>query len=123
MGVLRPDRLLLSTCGWLQANCSISYQAIAQRCIPVNPEAEEAFKYLKQAMVSILILSLPDFCKPFILETDAFGSEVATVLTQGKGLVAYFSQTLSDSAQRKSMYEQELMAIVLTVQKWHHYLL
>ncbi|XP_021901152.1 uncharacterized protein At1g04910-like [Carica papaya] len=83
--------------------CSISYQAIAQRCISCDPEAEEAFKYLKQAMVSILILSLPDFCKPFILETDAFGSEVATVLTQGKGLVAYFSQTLSDSAQRKSM--------------------
>lgn len=37
--------------------------------------------------------------------------------------IAFFSQTLSTRAQGKSVYERELMAIVLVIQRWHHYLL
>ena len=36
---------------------------------------------------------------------------------------AYMSQTLSDQAQLKYVYERELMAIILAIQKWRHYLL
>ncbi|PKU60486.1 hypothetical protein MA16_Dca028797 [Dendrobium catenatum] len=37
--------------------------------------------------------------------------------------VAYFSQVLSARARLKSVYERELMAIVLAIQKWRLYLL
>jgi hypothetical protein len=37
--------------------------------------------------------------------------------------IAYMSQTLSARAQSKSVYERELMAIVIAVQKWRPYLL
>lgn len=37
--------------------------------------------------------------------------------------IAYFSQALSARAQAKSIYERALMAVVLSVQKWRHYLL
>lgn len=37
--------------------------------------------------------------------------------------VAYFSRILDPRAQRKSIYEKELIAICLAVLKWKHYLL
>ena len=45
------------------------------------------------------------------------------MLSQNGHLIAFFIQKLSPRAQTKSMYERELMAVVLSVQKWRHYLL
>ena len=86
-------------------------------------EAEATFVRLKQAMTEIPVLALPNFSKPFIIETDASGFGLGVVLTQGEGPIAYFSHMLSDKARLKSVYERELMEIVLAVQKWRHYLL
>ncbi|GKE08035.1 reverse transcriptase [Tanacetum coccineum] len=38
-----------------------------------NAEAQEAFKNLKQAMTSNLVLALPNFAKEFVIKTDDLG--------------------------------------------------
>lgn len=48
---------------------------------------------------------------------------MGAILTQNKHPIAYFSQALGVRGQAKSIYEKELMAIVLAIQKWRHYLI
>ncbi|CAM8882488.1 unnamed protein product [Rhodiola kirilowii] len=88
-----------------------------------DEEAEGAFKRLKESMSSTHVLALPNFKQTFIVETDASGFGVGAVLTQNKRLVAFFSQVLGKRARMKSVYERELMAIVLAINKWRPYLI
>uniref|UniRef100_A0A803PBL9 RNA-directed DNA polymerase n=1 Tax=Cannabis sativa TaxID=3483 RepID=A0A803PBL9_CANSA len=48
---------------------------------------------------------------------------LGAVLMQDQRPIAYFSQVLSSRSRSKSVYERELMAIVLAIQKWRPYLL
>ena len=66
-------------------------------------------------MSELPILAVPDFSKEFVLENDASSQGLGAILSQGGRPIAFYSQTLSSCAQRKSIYERELMAIVLAV--------
>ena len=81
-----------------------------------------AFHQLKNAMISLPVFALPDFSKPFELETDASRVGLEVVLMQEEKPLAYFSHELIPLAQSKSVYERELMAMVLAIQKWRPYL-
>ena len=88
-----------------------------------NPEAELSFNQLKSAMSSTPVLAIPDFYKPFILETDACYNGVGAVLMQEGKPIAFLSKVLANRHLGLSTYEKELMAIIMTVQKWRYYLL
>lgn len=74
-------------------------------------------------MTTSPVLVLPDFSMPFEVECDAAGRGVGVVLMQNRQPIAYFSKALSDNNLSKSVYEKELMALVLAIQHWRHYLL
>lgn len=73
-------------------------------------------------MTSTPVLALPDYNKPFVLESDASGTGLGVVFMQEGRPIAYWSKSLSAKDQVLSTYKKELMAVVLVL-KWRYYLL
>lgn len=88
-----------------------------------TPQAQSAFVALKEAMCSTPVLALPDFAKPFVIETDACATGIGVVLSQEGHPVAFYSKALGIVNQRLSIYEKEFLAIMMAVDRWRSYLL
>lgn len=86
-------------------------------------EATNAFELLKKILTSAPVLSMPDFQQEFTLETDASGYGIGEVLMQSNKPIAFFRKLLGSRGQSKSIYKNELIVIVLAIQKWKCYLM
>lgn len=89
---------------------------------------QEAFNKLKHKVTTEPILVIPNFDKPFLVETDASKFAVGAILSQEneegkKQPIAFISHALNEQEQRWDTFEKEVYAIVYTLQKWQHYLL
>lgn len=87
-----------------------------------TPDHDHAFQALKSALCQSLVLALPNFSKPFAVETDASDSGIGAVLMQEGPPASIFSKTLGPKSRGLSTYEKEFMAILLVVQTWCSYL-
>lgn len=87
-----------------------------------NPTATESFTALKSAMCTAPVLRLPNFDRPFVVETDASDLGIGAVLLQESHPLAYFSKKLGPKRRLASTYHKELYAIVEALQKWRQYL-
>lgn len=76
-------------------------------------EAAAAFLQLKTAMTKLPVLAMSDFKLP----------SIGAMLMQDGRPLAFCSKVLSATSWLSSVYERELLAIVLAVQKWGHDLL
>ncbi|KAL0445994.1 UNVERIFIED_CONTAM: Retrovirus-related Pol polyprotein from transposon.6 [Sesamum latifolium] len=85
-----------------------------------NLEAEVAFNQLKEVMTTALVLAMPDFSQPFVVETDACGKGIGAVLMQRGKPIAYLSKATKNL--ELFTYEKEFLGLLLAVTKWRHYL-
>ncbi|GBO17450.1 Transposon Ty3-I Gag-Pol polyprotein [Araneus ventricosus] len=89
-------------------------------------ECEKSFNSLKQALTSYPILTYPRTDKDFILDTDASNEGIGAVLSQNTGneerVIAYFSKSLGKPERNYCVTRKELLAIVKSIEHFHHYL-
>ena len=89
-------------------------------------EAQNAFQYLKDKLVTKPVLAHPDFSKPFILNTDAslyaMGAELSQVQDGKERVIEYASRLFNKSEANYSVTRKELLAIVTFVEEFSYYL-
>ncbi|GJU71509.1 transposon ty3-I gag-pol polyprotein, partial [Tanacetum coccineum] len=92
-------------------------QLLKKNSFQWSNEAQQAFTYLKNAMVQAHVLALPNFNKPFVVETDASGVGLGSILQQEGHPIAYMSKTLAPRHQALSTYEKEFLAVLMALDK------
>ena len=79
---------------------------------------QKAFDDAKATIAKEVVLAYPDYSKVFEIYTDASSKQLGSVITQDNRPLAFFSRKLSDTQQRYSVTEIELLAIVETLKEF-----
>lgn len=91
-----------------------------------NPFCDEAFNILKNKLTTAPVLIYPKFDEEFLLTTDASGTAIGGILSQGKlgedQPVCYASKTLSETEIKYSTIERECFAIIYMTKHFRPYL-
>ncbi len=88
---------------------------------------DQAFTELKRRMAEDVILTILNETNPFMVEADASEGAVDAVLSQKQNgiwrLVAFMSKSLTTMECNYEIYNKELLAIMLALNKWRYYLM
>jgi hypothetical protein len=79
---------------------------------------QTAFDNVKKTIAKEVVLSYPDFTKPFDIYTDASTKQLGAVITQDNRPILIFSQKLSGAQSKYTITELELLAIVKTLKEF-----
>jgi hypothetical protein len=105
-----------------QISCPLTELLKKDHVFQWTAQTKAAFRTLQQALVSAPVLAIPDFTKPFVIETDASDGGVGVILSQDGHPISYLSRALGPKKQGLSAYEKEFLAILLAVDHWRPYL-
>ncbi len=84
-----------------------------------DPIHQQAFDDVKAAIAKETVLAYLDFVKPFEIYTDASSLQLGAGITQDNRPIAFFSRKLSETQQKFSVTEIELLAIVETLKEFN----
>ena len=90
-------------------------------------DCENAFKTLKQALLTAPVLGYPNLNKPFILACDVSGSAIGYILSQlgddnKEHVIGHGGRALIYTEPNYSVTEQKLLALVSAISYFHIYL-
>ena len=84
-------------------------------------EQQDAFEAIKQVITTLPVLAYIDKTKKHTIQCDASKKGLGTVLLQESNPVMYMSRALTETEQRYSNIERELLAIVFALERLNHY--
>jgi hypothetical protein len=84
---------------------------------------EQAFQQMKEITEQDIMLTYPQFDKPFHIYTDASELQIGGVIMQDSKPLGFFSKKLTHTQKKYLVTEQELLAIVETIKYFRHMLL
>ena len=84
-------------------------------------EQQDAFKAIKQIITTFPVLAYFDKTKKHTIQYDASKKGLGAVLLQESKPVMYVSRALTETEQRYSNIEWELLAIVFALERLNHY--
>ncbi|XP_009780569.1 uncharacterized protein [Nicotiana sylvestris] len=87
-----------------------------------SEDAKATFQQLKESLTTAPVLALPNFSLVSVVETDACNVGIGAVLMQKGHPIAFLSKGLTKRHHSLFVYEKELLALVLVVNKWSQYL-
>lgn len=86
-----------------------------------GPEHQLAFNNVKDTIASPTVLKYFDSSKPVTIQVDASLRGLGAVLLQESGPVAYASKALSETEERYSNIEREMLGLVFGLERFHYY--
>ena len=84
---------------------------------------QTAFETIKTIVGREVLLSYPDFSKPFHIHMDASKTQLGSVISQDKKPIAFYSRKLQPAQTRYTTTERELLSIVETLKEFTNILL
>jgi len=89
---------------------------------------QAAFKDLKTAVTTALVLMSPQDSEPFWVEADSSDFATGAVLSQQSTTdrkwhpIAFYSKSLSSVKRNYKIHNKEMLAIICTLEEWRHFL-
>ena len=84
-------------------------------------EQQNAFEAIKQVITTLPVLAYFDKTKKHTIQCDASKKELGAILLQESKPVMYMSRALTETEQRYSNIERELLAIIFALERLNHY--
>ena len=113
--LLAPLTDLVGECGQTKATKAKGTKKASWHWDEVH---QKAFDNAKATIAKEVVLAYPDYSKVFEIYTDASSKQLGAVITQDNRPLAFFSRKLSETQQRYSVTEIELLAIVETLKEF-----
>ena len=86
-----------------------------------NATHDKAFEHIKQLLTKAPVLAYYNPTAELSIECDASHSGLGAALLQKGQPLAYISRTLTDAEIRYAPIEKEMLAVVFSLEKWHHF--
>jgi hypothetical protein len=88
-----------------------------------NADRDEAFQTPKKLLTTSPVLAQPDITKSFNVYCDASGTRLGCVLIQDGRVIVCSSRQLHCHEEHYPTHDLKLVAVLLALQTWRHYLL